>query len=419
VITAIGAIVLILVLGAAGYRLAAPASSRGARLAPSALARAAGDAARAKYADALAAERAALQRGLAISPEAGAVDVSPVAPIVVAAGAGRLVAVHVTGPDGRPVETKATTSPTRWQADGMLSFDATYRVTATAVGPSGVAATATSTFSTVTPVSRVHATVWPDTGMSVGVGQPIVLHFDAPITSDAARAGVLSHITVAATRPVPGGWHWFSARELHFRPRQLWPAGEQIAVTTDLAGWDAGAGRWGEGSVSVRFAVGDSRVSVADLSTHLMTVRENGRVIATYPFSGGRDKYPTMNGIHVVLDRETLVHMVSSTNGIPVDSPDGYDEWVFFDVHITDSGEYVHAAPWSVSSQGHANVSHGCINLSLTDAKTFFDFSRVGDVLEVVGGPRPPAAGDHGVMDWSTPDSAWTPATVQPLAAAG
>jgi lipoprotein-anchoring transpeptidase ErfK/SrfK len=417
VITAIGAIALMLVLGAAGYRLAAPASSRAPRFAPSALARAAGAATRAKYDDALAAEHAALQRGLAISPQAGAVDVSPAAPIVVAAAAGRLVAVHVTGPDGRPVDTKSTTSPTRWQSEGLLAFASTYHVTATAVGPSGVAATATSTFSTVTPVSRVRATVWPDAGMSVGVGQPIVLHFDAPITSAAARAGALSHITVAASRPVLGGWHWFSARELHFRPRQLWPAGEQVAVTTDLAGWDAGAGRWGEGSVHVRFAAGEARVSVADLSTHLMTVRDNGRVVATYPFSGGRDKYPTMNGVHVVLDRESIVHMVSSTNGIPVDSPDGYDEWVFFDVHITDSGEYVHAAPWSVTDQGHANVSHGCINLSLADAQAFFNFSRVGDVVEVVGGPRAPAAGDHGVMDWSTPDAAWTPAAVEPLAA--
>ena len=34
--------------------------------------------------------------------------------------------------------------------------------------------------------------------------------------------------------------------------------------------------------------------------------------------------------------------MVSSTNGIPVNSPDGYDELVYDDVHISDTGEYVH-----------------------------------------------------------------------------
>ena len=50
--------------------------------------------------------------------------------------------------------------------------------------------------------------------------------------------------------------------------------------------------------------------------------------------------------------------MISSTNGIPVNSPDGYDELVYSDVHISDSGEYVHAAPWSVDESGqHERVA--------------------------------------------------------------
>ena len=48
-----------------------------------------------------------------------------------------------------------------------------------------------------------------------------------------------------------------------------------------------------------------------------------------------------MNGMHIVLDRASVVRMISSTNGIPVNSPDGYDELVYSDVHISDSGEYV------------------------------------------------------------------------------
>jgi hypothetical protein len=78
-------------------------------------------------------------------------------------------------------------------------------------------------------------------------------------------------------------------------------------------------------------------------------------------------------------------------------------------VHISDSGEYVHAAPWSVTSQGRANVSHGCINLSPANATAFFDFSRVGDIVVVTGSSRPAAVGDHGVMDWGTPWSQYTP----------
>jgi lipoprotein-anchoring transpeptidase ErfK/SrfK len=100
--------------------------------------------------------------------------------------------------------------------------------------------------------------------------------------------------------------------------------------------------------------------------------------------------------------------MNSATNGVPVDSPDGYDMLVYDNVHISDRGEYVHAAPWSTGSQGNENVSHGCINLSPANAKAFMDFSRVGDVVIVAGSPRPPEPGDHGVMDWSTPWSEWT-----------
>jgi lipoprotein-anchoring transpeptidase ErfK/SrfK len=225
------------------------------------------------------------------------------------------------------------------------------------------------------------------------------------------------------SKPVPGGWLWFSMDELHFRPKTYWPSGEKITVTANFDGWDAGLGRWGHGSFNQTFTIGDARISTANLATHVMTVTLNGAVVGSYPISAGSTVYPTMNGDHIVLDREHVVHMVSSTVGIPVNSSAGYDEYVYNDVHISDSGEYVHDAPWSVGAQGSVNVSHGCINLSPTNSLTFFNFSRVGDVVQVVGGPRPPAYGDHGVMDWSTDWSQWTPATVHqrrpPTEAAG
>ncbi len=258
--------------------------------------------------------------------------------------------------------------------------------------------------------------MFPNGGLTVGVAQPIVVRFDHFVDDAAARAAVLSHFTIIESRPVPGGWHWFNDRELHFRPKSFWPTGEKITIVADFDGWNAGAGRWGQGGVLTQFSTGHARVSIANLATDKMTVTDNGKVVATYPFSGGKPTDPTMNGTHIVLDRESVVRMISSTNGIPVNSPDGYDELVYSDVHISDSGEYVHAAPWSVASQGRTNVSHGCINLSPADALSFFAFSRVGDVVAVVGGPRPPARGDHGVMDWETSWDQWTPAVVHGIA---
>jgi lipoprotein-anchoring transpeptidase ErfK/SrfK len=208
------------------------------------------------------------------------------------------------------------------------------------------------------------------------------------------------------------GAFWFSYAELHLRPENFCPSGERITFSDALDGWDAGGGQWGQGTGIVQFTIGDERISTANLATHQMTVTDNGNVVATYPISAGSTQYPTMTGTHIVLDQESQIRMVSSTVGIPVNSPGGYDETVYWDVHVSDSGEYVHAAPWSVSAQGYENVSHGCINLSPTSAQQFFGTSYIGDIVNVVGGPRPPVPGDHGVMDWETPWSSFTPVPV-------
>jgi lipoprotein-anchoring transpeptidase ErfK/SrfK len=351
-----------------------------------------------------------LASGVRIAPSSGATDVAADAPVVVVAANGRLAEVRVASTTGGVVAGMLTPAATQWQSTAPLSYGATYQVSVTATGSNQARAQLTSTFHTSSPAARVTATEFPADGLSVGVGQPVVFRFDHDISDPAGRAAVVSHLHITESQPVLGGWHWFSNRELHFRPESYWPAKEQVAVSWDLAGWNAGSAMWGEGSGNIHFSVGDARVSFANLETHLMTVTDNGRVVAIYPISGGKATDPTMSGVHVVLDRSSVVRMNSATNGVPVNSPDGYDELVYSDVHISDSGEYVHAAPWSVNDQGHQNVSHGCINLSPSDAVLFFAFSRVGDVVLVDGSPRPPAVGDHGVMDWDTSWSDFSPA---------
>jgi lipoprotein-anchoring transpeptidase ErfK/SrfK len=363
----------------------------------------------------VAERRAALLHAVSFIPKAGSTAVAPDTPVAVDASTGWLSDVSVTPALGSPVPGALSITAQHWLADAPLVAGTIYQIRAIVHDFTGVTAAVSSTFQTLTPPQSVNASVFPSDGLTVGVGQPIAIRFDHFIDTDAARAALLSHITITESIPVPGAWHWFSTSEVHFRPRDYWPAGEQVTFNMNLNGWNAGEGRWGNGGVLMHFTVGSAHVSVANLATHEMVVQDNGRVVATYAISGGRPKYPTMNGNHIVMDRESVVHMVSSTVGIPVHSADGYDELVYADVHISDSGEYVHAAPWSTSDQGHTNVSHGCINLSNADAYQFYGFSRVGDIVQVVGGPRPPAIGDHGVMDWDTPWNQWTPATVLAL----
>ncbi|MFD0528037.1 L,D-transpeptidase [Kitasatospora arboriphila] len=87
-------------------------------------------------------------------------------------------------------------------------------------------------------------------------------------------------------------------------------------------------------------------------------------------------------------------------------SADSYDLQVEWATRVTWSGEYVHAAPWSVGSQGKANVSHGCTGMSTENAKWFFDNTRVGDIVQVVnslGHEMEPFGNGYG--DWNI---SWT-----------
>ena len=361
---------------------------------------------------------AQLLRQVVVSPADGATRQKLSTVVTLKARTGRLKDVRVVAVADRTVLT-GTLDPAanEWRSTGGLWPASTYTLSYMVAGAGGLSAEGSDTFATAPAPETVTASVFPSPGIAVGVGQPIVFTFSQPVGTYAAQQAVLSRLHIAMTQPVPGGWHWFSAVELHFRPSSYWPVGEQVEVSGDLNGWDIGGGEWGQGSVSTAFVIGDSHISTVDLATHEMTVTDNGQVIYSWPISAGSDRWPTMNGTHIVLDRESVVHMISSTVGIPVDSPAGYNEFVYWDVHISDSGEYVHAAPWDISVQGVENVSHGCVNLSPARAETFFHFSRAGDIIQIEGGPRSPAQGDHGVMDWSfdSPDVTWTPATATHL----
>jgi lipoprotein-anchoring transpeptidase ErfK/SrfK len=166
-----------------------------------------------------------------------------------------------------------------------------------------------------------------------------------------------------------------------------------------------GEGVWGEKNRTVSFSIGERHVSVADASTHQMQVYDGDQLVQTFPISAGSPDNPSYNGAHVVTEMNRDRVMDSSTYGVPVDSPDGYRTPVEFAVRISDSGEFVHAAPWSVAQQGNTNVSHGCINMSTENARWFFEFSVPGDVVEIQGSSAGTLQSD--IYDWTIPWDQW------------
>ena len=81
--------------------------------------------------------------------------------------------------------------------------------------------------------------------------------------------------------------------------------------------------------------------------------------------------------------------MNSETVGITARATRYNIKGVQWAMRVTYSGEFLHAAPWSVASQGHANVSHGCTGMSTANADWLYHMTNVGDVVEYTGTDKP------------------------------
>jgi lipoprotein-anchoring transpeptidase ErfK/SrfK len=340
---------------------------------------------------------------LTVSPRDRASRVGLDARARVEAADGRIRAVKVTGPTGRRLAGRLSTDGRAWVSTGQLAPAARYRVAVEAVDAAGTPTRRVTSFTTLRPRAELRAAIMPLDGETVGVGLPIGVWFNQPV---ADRAAVERRLEVSSSKPAKGAWRWFTDREVHYRPRSYWPSGTEVTLRARLAGTDAGRGVWGVADRTIRFRVGDRQVSVVNARSHTMKVTRNGRTLRVVPVSTGRDRYPTTNGVHFVLEKNQNELMDSSTVGIPRNSSGGYYQNVKWSVRISNSGEFVHAAPWSTGSQGRANVSHGCVNMSTAHAAWFFGLTRRGDVVEVVGSPRRPGS-SFGVADWNMSWSQW------------
>src|SRR5205085_11732028 len=140
---------------------------------------------------------------------------------------------------------------------------------------------------------------------------------------------------------------------------------------------------------SLDFSIHDSWIAKADGNTEQMQIFHNGQQVNAMPISMGKDSTPTHIGPHVISDKQQQVIMDSCTYGVCPPDPNAYREPELWDERISEDGEFVHENPASVNSQGHTNVSHGCINLDTANAMWFFQNFGLGDVVEVRNSPGP------------------------------
>jgi lipoprotein-anchoring transpeptidase ErfK/SrfK len=333
----------------------------------------------------------------------GAIGVSVDEPVAVRAEAGVLGPVSLVNEQGRTVKGELSQDGVTWRTAEPLGYNKQYTLKADASGLGGVTH-ASAKFETHSPQNLTMPYVLPNNGEVVGVGQPISVRFDETIPD---RSAAQRAITVTANPPVEGAFYWLSSREVRWRPAQYWRPGTTVDVSVKTYGVDLGDGLFGQDDVTTRFTVGDEVVATADDATKTLTVRVNGTVAKTMPISMGKDKTPTDNGTYLIGDRYSFLVMDSSTYGVPVNSPGGYRTEVNWATQMSYSGIYVHSAPWSVGSQGRANVSHGCLNASPDNAKWFYDNTKRGDIVRVVNTVGSTLPGTDGLGDWNIPWEQW------------
>ena len=310
------------------------------------------------------------------------------------------VSMTFTDPKAGQQTVQGTLAPdsATWTASSLLEPGLKYQVVVTGQNLAGVQATTTTTFSAQN--LSLKQQIFPSilSGGTVGVAMPVVVKFDVPVTD---RAAFQKHMTVTSNPAQEGSWGWLSSTEVHWRPKELWKAGTQVTIAVDINSVPAGNGTYGQKSVSGGMTIARSVVLNANLASHNLQVVIAGAVVKTIPITGGKPGFLSRSGKKVLKEKFAALTMNSETIGIAKTSPDYYNlSNVQYAMRETDSGEFLHAAPWSVGSQGKANVSHGCIGMSTANGAWLFSNCNVGDLINVTGTTRGLEKG-NGWTDWN------------------
>ncbi|MFC4113228.1 L,D-transpeptidase [Nonomuraea zeae] len=338
---------------------------------------------------------------LAITPADGTKKVTPDTGVSVKVTDGKVTELKVADAKGREVRGSLAADGT-WRPQRPLRLSTAYTVSAQATGTDGKQVTGQATFTTLKPKRVLESGMSPLDGEKVGVGMPVQLLLSQPVSAKADRAAVERSLVVRMSQPVEGAWSWVSDREVQFRPREYWPVGEQVTVDARLAGVRAGQGLWGTKDRSLSFTVGEEHITKVSNETHRAVVRKNGEVVKTIPVSLGRPGDDSYAGVMIAQEKAADMVMDSATIG----EPGEYRIRTKWNVRMTYSGTFFHAAPWSTGAQGSRNVSHGCVNASPENARWFYEFTQRGDIIEVSGTSRKLQFG-NGPTPWAKSWESW------------
>ncbi|TQF68868.1 L,D-transpeptidase family protein [Rhodococcus spelaei] len=346
-------------------------------------------------------------------PAVGAQDVSPVAPASVTVTQGTLQNVALTNSTGKPVQGVLSPDKLTYTVTEPLGFGTSYTWSGSAVGADGKTVPIQGAFTTLTPASKTSANTNIADGQQVGIAAPIILKFDDHVED---KAAVEKALTVTTNPPTPGSWAWLpddNGSRVHWRPKNYWVPGTTVNLVAKLYGVNYGAGAFGADDLTLNFTIGRSQIVKANAPSHRMQVVRDGQTIMDIPVSygeGNEARNVTRSGIHMVTEKHEDFLMSN-----PPFYTNVRERWA---VRISNNGEFIHANPQTTGVQGSANVTNGCINLSLSDAQEYFGTAMYGDPVEVTGTRIDLSAADGDIYDWAIDWPTWQSMSALPAPAA-
>ncbi len=361
-----------------------------------------------------AAAEDASEAQIAIEPKNGSTNASINNAAQISVTKGKLTEVTMTTADGKPVEGTLAADGSSWKPAGPLQRSTTYKIKATAEDAKGRQAHENTSFTTVSPDNSFIGNFTPEDGSTVGVGMPVSINFNKPITD---RKAVQAGITVTSSSGQEVVGHWFNSQRLDLRPESYWQGGSTVTLKLALDGVEGADGVYGVQQKTVTFKVGRNQVSTVDAKTKMMTVTRDGKTIKTIPISAGSPENPTYNGQMVISEKYKETRMNGATVGFTDD--DGKGEYDIKDVphamRLSTSGTFIHGNYWGKGIFGTANTSHGCVGLADVKGANdpnapgawFYDNSLIGDVVIVKNSPDRTIKPDNGLNGWNMDWAQW------------
>ena len=274
-----------------------------------------------------------------------------------------------------------------------------------AVTPGGTATSPTPSSPTPTPTptpTPIHIKLLGTDGQTYGVGIPLVAYFSKKITNSAAFEKATT-VTVNGA-PANGAWYFEASAQMsgypleaHYRPQTFWPAHAKIELDMATTSLSAGPGLAYDDSLTLSWNTGAANILSVDGATETLTVMSDGALYGTFPTSLGAPETPTLLGTKVIMEKDRHERMIGP----------GYDEIVPWSLRVTNSGEFLHAAPWNVRNIGKRSTSNGCTNLLPADAERLFDFLQIGDPVTYTNVAGATTKVWDGYGDWNVAWATW------------